>query len=74
VNLALKGIVGLGAYSQLLNSSGDSAGAQKAWQQAQGFAGQWLSMGNDGRQWVLCVINLVSSSNKAMLPPEWAIA
>jgi hypothetical protein len=44
VNLAAKGVVGLACYSLLLNASGDGTGARVAWNNAERFAGNWLSM------------------------------
>lgn len=44
VNLALKGIVGLGAYSQLLAAAGQAEEAKAALQAAEGFAAQWLTL------------------------------
>jgi len=47
VNLALKGVVGLGAWSLLLQYKGDSEGAKQALSAADGFAAQWLRMAAD---------------------------
>jgi len=43
VNLAAKGIVGLGAYSQLQNASGDAAGAAATLLLAQDFVLDWVA-------------------------------
>jgi hypothetical protein len=48
VNLALKGIVGLGAWSQLLNYAGQTSAAKTALSQADSFATQWIAMNLDG--------------------------
>jgi hypothetical protein len=45
VNLAAKGIVGLGAYAQLVNASGDYVKANRIMQKAQEFVANWLAMG-----------------------------
>jgi hypothetical protein len=47
VNLALKGVVGLGAWSQLLSYAGQPDQAKTAMNAARGFAKQWLAMGAD---------------------------
>lgn len=47
VNLAAKGIVGLGAFSKLLRLNGFNSDADHYMQQAQGFVQQWLTMAAD---------------------------
>jgi hypothetical protein len=47
VNLALKGIVGLNAYAQILAADGQQAASAKAAAAAAGFAQQWLKMAQD---------------------------
>jgi len=44
VNLAAKGIVGLGAYSLLLDAFGDKDGSVKAWNDAKRFVDNWIQM------------------------------
>jgi len=48
VNLAAKGIVGLGAYSVLLRIKGDTSKADAVLAQAQVFVQDWLKMADDG--------------------------
>jgi len=48
VNLAAKGILGLGAYSLLLRQKGDTSKADAVLNQAKVFVQDWLSMANDG--------------------------
>ena len=47
VNLALKGILGLGAFSLLLNYSGQMELGAAYWSSAQGFVQDWLRMALD---------------------------
>eukprot|EP01059_Diplonema_ambulator_P010788 TRINITY_DN2081_c0_g4_i1.p1 TRINITY_DN2081_c0_g4~~TRINITY_DN2081_c0_g4_i1.p1 ORF type:complete len:687 (+),score=230.93 TRINITY_DN2081_c0_g4_i1:54-2114(+) len=47
VNLAIKGIVGMGAYSQLLAAKGDNAGSQQMMQLAKQYAQVWVTNGTD---------------------------
>ena len=47
VNLALKGILGLGSFAVLLNASGQTSEAAMYRQLAEGFVQQWLKMGLD---------------------------
>ena len=47
VNLALKGILGLGSFALLLNASGATSEARKYRQAAEGFVQDWLKMGLD---------------------------
>ena len=44
---ALKGILGLGAFAQLLNASGQTELSAAYWRSAQGFVQQWLQMALD---------------------------
>ena len=44
VNLALKGIVGLGAYAQLLAANGQGQESKDVLVAAEGFASQWLTL------------------------------
>lgn len=46
-NLAVKGIVALGAYAQLLRAKGDAADAEKYSQLAKGFVRDWMEMAED---------------------------
>jgi len=48
VNLAAKGILGLGAYSLLLRQKGDTSKADTVLNQAKVFVQSWLTMANDG--------------------------
>jgi hypothetical protein len=47
VNLAAKGIVGLGAYSALLQMKGDDEGAERYMTVARELVGNWTSSGTD---------------------------
>lgn len=47
VNLAAKGIVGLGAYAQLLELKGDADGSAQYINQAKALVGNWTGMGTD---------------------------
>ena len=47
VNLALKGILGLGSFARLLNASGPTKQAAAYWRQAQGYVQDWLHMALD---------------------------
>jgi len=48
VNLAAKGIVGLGAYAQLLTMKGDTTTANQYMTWARGFVNFWLTNASDG--------------------------
>lgn len=48
VNLSAKAIVALGCYSKMARMLGDGETAEKYWQTAAAFAGEWERMANDG--------------------------
>jgi len=81
VNLAAKGIVGLGAFAQLLNASGDVAGAQRIRTAAAKFANDWIWLAADDAHYRLqydlvgtwsLKYNLLFDRilNTALFPPE----
>jgi hypothetical protein len=48
VNLSLKAILALGAYSRLCDLAGKQGESKKYWDLARDFAGKWLKMADDG--------------------------
>lgn len=48
VNLSLKAIIALGAYSKLCDMSGKKEEAKKYWKLAEQYSQQWQKMANDG--------------------------
>lgn len=52
-NLAIKGIVGLGAFSQLATAVGQGSDSSYYYDQAVSFAGQWVDLALDGDHYKL---------------------